>query len=139
MCVSVMRELAVALAGTQNRGASVRDQNNNNNNEKKEITLNMTDYFNDEWVKLAYSKISDSSYEDKVDQLWANILSIIFPRSSNFLVLQQYHLDKTAIPDIVVKFFRDGQEQIVLVMENKRSDNGHGWDEGISKLERYLI
>ena len=66
-----------------------------------------------------------------------NIFSLVFLRSSNFLVLQQYRIDDSgAIPDIVVKFFRNHKEYVVLVMENKRF--GGNWGEGIDKLKGYI-
>ena len=52
-------------------------------------------------------------------------------------MLQQYRIeDSGAIPDIVVKFFRDHKEYVILVMENKRL--GEHWNEGIDKLKGYL-
>ena len=82
-------------------------------------------------------KIVSDLLEAKVDQLWMNIFSLVFLRSSNFLVLQQYRLDDSgAIPDIVVKFFRNHKEYVVLVMENKRF--GGNWGEGIDKLKGYI-
>ena len=82
-------------------------------------------------------KIVSDLLEAKVDQLWMNIFSLVFLRSSNFLVLQQYRIDDSgAIPDIVVKFFRNHKEYVVLVMENKRLSGN--WKEGINKLKGYI-